>query len=189
MAKADRALDARVLASLARVLPATQRRVADAVTRQVRDRSELDRKAAVVLGDAFAFIDPVFSSGVWLAMHSGVVGANTVDTCLRQPQRAWGGDARSAGGERPLLGYRAAVTNNMPSNLEKGSSGAICSSVLFSSDWSQLMVAIYGGGIDLTVDRVTLASSGKIRIVAALHAGVAALVPAAFAKMDDAIIA
>ena len=108
---------------------------------------------------------------------------------LRQTQRAWGGDEIWAGGERPLLGYRAAVTNNMPSNLEKGSSGAICSSVLFSSDWSQLMVAIYGGGIDLTVDRVTLASSGKIRIVAALHAGVAALVPAAFAKMDDAIIA
>ena len=91
------------------------------------------------------------------------------------------------GGERPLLGYRAAVTNNMPSNLEKGSSGAICSSLLFSADWSQLFVALYGGGIDLTVDRVTMADRGQIRVVAALHAGVGALVPAAFAKMDDAI--
>ena len=42
----------------------------------------------LMLGDAFAFIDPVFSSGVWLAMHSGVVGAQTVDTCLREPQKA-----------------------------------------------------------------------------------------------------
>lgn len=42
----------------------------------------------LMLGDAFAFIDPVFSSGVWLAMHSGVIGADTVDTCLRQPARA-----------------------------------------------------------------------------------------------------
>ncbi|MDD3786433.1 MAG: tryptophan 7-halogenase, partial [Hydrogenophaga sp.] len=42
----------------------------------------------LMLGDAFAFIDPVFSSGVWLAMHSAVVGADTVDTCLRTPARA-----------------------------------------------------------------------------------------------------
>ena len=108
---------------------------------------------------------------------------------MRQTQRgAWSTAEIWEGGERPLLGYRAGVTNNLPSNLEKGSSGAVCSSVLFSSDWSQLFIAIYGGGIDLTVDRVTLASSGQIRVVAALHAGVAALVPAAFAKMDDAII-
>ncbi|QCB45016.1 NAD(P)/FAD-dependent oxidoreductase [Hydrogenophaga sp. PAMC20947] len=42
----------------------------------------------LMLGDAYAFIDPVFSSGVWLAMHSGLVGAQTIDTCLRQPQQA-----------------------------------------------------------------------------------------------------
>ncbi len=39
----------------------------------------------LLLGDAFAFIDPVFSSGVWLAMHSAVVGADTIDTCLKNP--------------------------------------------------------------------------------------------------------
>ncbi len=39
----------------------------------------------LLLGDAFAFIDPVFSSGVWLAMHGAVVGADTIDTCLRNP--------------------------------------------------------------------------------------------------------
>ena len=39
----------------------------------------------LLLGDAFAFIDPVFSSGVWLAMHGGVVGADTIDTCLKNP--------------------------------------------------------------------------------------------------------
>jgi len=42
----------------------------------------------LLLGDAYAFIDPVFSSGVMLAMHSGVVGAETIDTCLREPSRA-----------------------------------------------------------------------------------------------------
>lgn len=42
----------------------------------------------LLLGDAYAFIDPVFSSGVMLAMHSAFVGADTVDTCLRHPQQA-----------------------------------------------------------------------------------------------------
>ena len=42
----------------------------------------------LLLGDAYTFIDPVFSSGVWLAMNSAVIGAETVDTCLTQPTRA-----------------------------------------------------------------------------------------------------
>jgi flavin-dependent dehydrogenase len=41
----------------------------------------------LLLGDAYAFIDPVFSSGVMLAMQSGFVGAETVDTALRRPHR------------------------------------------------------------------------------------------------------
>jgi flavin-dependent dehydrogenase len=42
----------------------------------------------LLLGDAYAFIDPVFSSGVMLAMQSAFAGADTVDTCLRYPQRS-----------------------------------------------------------------------------------------------------
>jgi flavin-dependent dehydrogenase len=42
----------------------------------------------LMIGDAFAFIDPVFSSGVMLAMQGGFIGAEAVDTCLRQPARA-----------------------------------------------------------------------------------------------------
>ena len=38
----------------------------------------------LLLGDAYAFVDPMFSSGVWLAMNSGDRGATTIDTCLRQ---------------------------------------------------------------------------------------------------------
>ncbi len=45
-------------------------------------------KNYLMLGDAFAFIDPVFSSGVFLAMNSGFVGADTIDTCLKEPQNA-----------------------------------------------------------------------------------------------------
>jgi flavin-dependent dehydrogenase len=42
----------------------------------------------LLLGDAYAFIDPVFSSGVLLAMNSGVIGADAIDTCLSKPAQA-----------------------------------------------------------------------------------------------------
>jgi flavin-dependent dehydrogenase len=40
----------------------------------------------LLLGDAFAFIDPVFSSGVMMAMQSAFTAADTVEVCLKQPQ-------------------------------------------------------------------------------------------------------
>ncbi|MFO1224786.1 MAG: NAD(P)/FAD-dependent oxidoreductase [Burkholderiaceae bacterium] len=42
----------------------------------------------VLLGDAYAFIDPVFSSGVYFAMISAFAGADLVATCLDRPQEA-----------------------------------------------------------------------------------------------------
>ena len=42
----------------------------------------------IMLGDAFAFVDPVFSAGVYLAMNSAFAGAEVVDTWLRDPLAA-----------------------------------------------------------------------------------------------------
>lgn len=42
----------------------------------------------VLLGDAFAFVDPVFSSGVYLAMNSAFAAAEAVDTSLSEPKHA-----------------------------------------------------------------------------------------------------
>jgi len=53
----------------------------------------------IMLGDAFAFIDPIFSTGVFLAMHSAFVGADTVETCLDNPRQA----------RRALKAYDASV--------------------------------------------------------------------------------
>jgi len=39
----------------------------------------------ILVGDAYTFIDPVFSSGVMLAMNSAFLGADAVETCLRRP--------------------------------------------------------------------------------------------------------
>jgi flavin-dependent dehydrogenase len=49
------------------------------------DRSHGDN--FLLVGDAYAFIDPMFSSGVMLAMNSGIEAAETIDLCLREPAR------------------------------------------------------------------------------------------------------
>jgi len=42
----------------------------------------------LLVGDAWAFIDPVFSSGVYLAMNSATLGADVVDQVLRDANAA-----------------------------------------------------------------------------------------------------
>ena len=42
----------------------------------------------VLIGDAYAFVDPVFSSGVWLAMKGGELAAEAIATTLRKPAEA-----------------------------------------------------------------------------------------------------
>jgi flavin-dependent dehydrogenase len=42
----------------------------------------------LMVGDAYSFIDPVFSSGVMLAMNTGVAAAEAIDTCLSRPAQS-----------------------------------------------------------------------------------------------------
>jgi HK97 family phage major capsid protein len=93
------------------------------------------------------------------------------------------------GGERPLLGYRAGVSRTLPSDLTKGTSSGVCSTLCYSADWREMVIGVYGGGVDVMLDRVTLADQGKVRIIASLQVGVGVNLPAAFAKMDDALTA
>ena len=51
------------------------------------DSTQMGGPGWVMVGDAFAFLDPVFSSGVYLAMSSAEHAAVLVDTALREPQR------------------------------------------------------------------------------------------------------
>lgn len=45
-------------------------------------------RSFIMVGDAFAFIDPVFSTGVYLAMTMAFLGADAVDDCLKAPAQA-----------------------------------------------------------------------------------------------------
>ena len=55
----------------------------------------------LMIGDAFAFIDPVFSSGVMLAMVGGGAAADAADVCLRDPARKAGRAAQVRQGHAP----------------------------------------------------------------------------------------
>ena len=51
------------------------------------DSTRMGGPGWVMVGDAFAFLDPVFSSGVYLAMSGAEQAAAAVDAALREPRR------------------------------------------------------------------------------------------------------
>jgi flavin-dependent dehydrogenase len=51
------------------------------------DSTRMGGPGWVMVGDAFAFLDPVFSSGVYLAMSGAEQAATVVDAALREPNR------------------------------------------------------------------------------------------------------
>ena len=76
--------------------PALWRRIehAELIDNEVRvtgnysyDSARMGGPGWVLVGDAFAFLDPVFSSGVYLAMSGAEQAAAAVDQSLREPQR------------------------------------------------------------------------------------------------------
>jgi len=51
------------------------------------DSAQMGGAGWVMIGDAFAFLDPVFSSGVYLAMSGAEQAVTVIDTALREPWR------------------------------------------------------------------------------------------------------
>jgi flavin-dependent dehydrogenase len=54
------------------------------------DSTQMGGLGWVMIGDAFAFLDPVFSSGVYLAMSGAEQAVTVVDTALNEPRREAG---------------------------------------------------------------------------------------------------
>jgi len=67
------------------------------------------------------------------------------------------------GGDTPLNGYRAAVTNAVPSNLTKGT-GTGLSAIIFGN-FADLLIGMWGT-LDLMVDPYSLSTAGSVRVVA-----------------------
>jgi HK97 family phage major capsid protein len=88
-------------------------------------------------------------------------------------------------GATPINGYNAAVTNAVPSNLVKGSSGSTCSAIIFGN-FSDLMIGMWGG-VDLIRDPYANSTTGGVRIVALQDVDVNVRNVESFATMVDAL--
>ena len=89
------------------------------------------------------------------------------------------------GGE--MNGYRALVSNQVPSNLDKGNSTGVCSAIIFGN-WADLIIGQWGT-LDLMVDPYTGSTSGTVRVVALQDIDVAVRHAVSFSAMLDALTA
>lgn len=87
------------------------------------------------------------------------------------------------GGPQPLNGYRAAVSNNVLSNITQGTSTTVCSTLMFGSDWSMGVIGLFGAP-DVVVDPYTKADTGQVKITLNQFADFGLRQPATFAKRE-----
>lgn len=90
------------------------------------------------------------------------------------------------GGPQPLNGYRAEVSNIMPSNLTKGTASGVCSSAVFSANWNMLVLATFGA-VEILVDETSIAVNGLNRLVMNAFIDVGVRRAADFSSMEDAL--
>lgn len=102
-------------------------------------------------------------------------------------QNTTSGAAYIFGADDRVNGYPAYVTNQLPTNLTKGTSTTICHSAVFGV-MSELLVATFGGGMELIIDPYTYVNQNMIQVVSVLMADIAVKHPAAFAKIDDILV-
>lgn len=84
-------------------------------------------------------------------------------------------------------GARAGISNQVPSNLTKGTANAIASAIIFGN-WADLIIGQWGT-LDLTVDPYSNSTSGTVRVVALQDVDIAVRHAESFSAMKDALTA
>lgn len=84
-----------------------------------------------------------------------------------------------------MNGYPAYASNQVRSNLTKGTSSGVCSAVVFGN-WADLLVGMWGV-LDLFIDPYTLRQDQIIRVSATQDADIALRHVESFAAMKDAL--
>ncbi|MBS7792173.1 phage major capsid protein [Roseococcus sp. SDR] len=83
-----------------------------------------------------------------------------------QPVFVWGGmpgsDRADQSGFGTMNGYRAGVSNQVSSNLTKGTASGICSAIFFGN-WRDLVIGEWGA-LEILTDNITQAASRVIRV-------------------------
>jgi len=88
-------------------------------------------------------------------------------------------------GDSPVNGYKAAVTSNVPSNLVKGTAST-CSAIVFGN-YQDMIIGMWGNGVDILVDPYTGSSAGTVRVVALADVDMQVRQAGSFAAMKDAL--
>lgn len=86
-----------------------------------------------------------------------------------------------------LAGSRCGASNQVPSNLTKGTSSGVCSALIYGN-WADLLIGMWGG-LSLTVDPYTNSTSGTVRVVVLQDVDMAVRHAESFAAMQDALTA
>ena len=89
--------------------------------------------------------------------------------------------------ENTLNGYGAVVSNQVPSNLTKGTSTTICHGVVFGN-WQEFLMGSWGEALDVTVDPYTLAGQGMIRVIGLAMVDGNARHPKSFVVTKDVLV-
>ena len=84
-----------------------------------------------------------------------------------------------------LNGYRAGVSNQVRSDLTKGTSVSVASAI-FYANWADLIIASWSG-IDILVDPYTKGLKGGVRTIVHQDVDVKGRRPESFAVMADAL--
>ena len=84
-----------------------------------------------------------------------------------------------------MNGYRAGATTQVPSNLVKGASGAVCSAIIFGN-WADLIIGEFGV-MEIIADPYSKKKQGLIEVTSIMLADLAVRHPASFAAMADAL--
>lgn len=88
-------------------------------------------------------------------------------------------------GPNPLNGYGAFVTNQVRSDLDKGTSTGVCSAIFFGN-WADLVIGMWGV-LDVLVDPYTGGTSGTVRVITLQDVDIAVRHAQSFAAMLDAL--
>jgi HK97 family phage major capsid protein len=84
-----------------------------------------------------------------------------------------------------MNGYKAAVSNQVPSNLTKGTSVGTCSAIMFGN-WADMLIGMWGG-LDILVNPYIGSGTGTVRIEVFQSVDVTVRQPGSFAAMADAL--
>ena len=87
------------------------------------------------------------------------------------------------GDDGMVNGYKCHVTNQIPSNLTKNSSGAVCSAMIFGN-FNDLIFGLWGA-LDVNVDPFSLSTTGSVRVVVLQEADVAIRHLESFSAIKD----